>query len=59
MTAQEIESVKQSIKATGLTVPQLVETAWAGVPVRSGIGQPRRCQWRQNTIVAAKELGGQ
>ena len=36
MTAQEIESVKQSIKATGLTVPQLVETAWASASTFRG-----------------------
>ena len=53
---QEIEALKAQILATGLSVSQLVSTAWASASTYPRLGQARRRQRRAHPARAAEGL---
>ena len=57
--AADIAGLKATILASGLTVPQLVSTAWASASTFRGQRQARRRQRCPHPPGAAKGLGGQ
>ena len=57
--AQDVAALKQKVLASGLTVSQLVSTAWASASTFRGSRQARRRQRRAHPPRAAEGLGRQ
>ena len=57
--AQDIAVLKGELLASGLSISQLVETAWASAFDVPRQRQARRCQWRPHSIGSAEGLGSQ
>ena len=57
--AKDIASLKGKILASGLSVSELVSTAWASASTFRGSDKRRRRQWRPHSSGAAEGLGSQ
>ena len=55
----DVASLKASILASGLTVSELVSTAWASASTFRGSDKRGGCQWRTSSFSASEGLGSQ
>ena len=55
----DVADLKAKIAATGLSVSELVSTAWASASTLPWVGQAGRCQWCPYPSCATERLGRQ